>query len=477
MAHNRPMPPDEFRRLGHQLIDWIADYQAGIESYPVFSKLEPGALKRALPARAPEEGEDFAAIWADFGEKIMPGVTHWNHPGFFAYFPANNSGPAILGELLSAALGVNGMLWETCPAATELEEVVMEWLRRLVGLAPAYKGTIQDTASTSTLVALLTARERATGGRANAEGYDAGREKLVAYCTAEAHSSFLKGARIAGFGAARVRKVPVDRDFAMRVDALREQIRADLAAGLKPCFVMATIGTTSSTAVDPLEAIVPVAREHGMWLHVDAALAGAAALLPERRQHFRGLDECDSFVFNPHKWLFTNFDCSAYFVRDPAALEAAFTLTPEYLRTGREGEVTNYKDWGVALGRRFRALKLWFVLRYFGAEGLRSQLRAHLRLAKDFERWVDATPGWEKLAPVPFNTVAFRYRPPGVEDEAELERINRRIMLAVRDSGKAWFTHTKLADKFALRVAIGQTYTRAEHVEGLKRLLSEAAAG
>lgn len=467
MNHDRPMDPEEFRRLAHQVVDWMADYQASVGQLPVFPRVEPGEIRAGLPAAPPESGEDFQDILADFRERILPGVTHWNHPGFFAYFPANTSGPGILGEMLSATLGINGMLWETCPAATELEELVMDWLRQLLGLPEGFRGVIQDTASSATLVALLQARERVTEGRGNRTGL-AGGPDLVAYTSREAHSSVLKGARIAGFGSERVRALEVDRDLAMRVDQLEAAVREDRAAGRTPCAVVATIGTTSSTAVDPVAAIAEVCAREGLFLHVDAALAGATALLPEMRPHFQGVERADSFVFNPHKWLFTTFDCSAHFVRDPLQLQQTFAIDPEYLRTSVDGRVTNYKDWGVALGRRFRALKLWFVLRYHGAEGLRAQLRAHLALTRTLRDWVRDHPALELLAPVPFNTVCFRVRPAGETDEAALEALNRELMARVRARGRVYFTHTRLGEAFTLRVAVGQTWTTGEHMETLR---------
>jgi aromatic-L-amino-acid decarboxylase len=470
------MDPEEFRRLAHDLVDWMADYQAGVGELPVFPGVTPGEIRSQLPTSAPEVGEDFGEILRDFREILMPGVTHWNHPSFFAYFPANNSGPAILGEMLSAALGINGMLWETCPSATELEEVVLDWLRQLIGLPEGFRGVIQDTASTSTLVALIQARERASEGGVNRRGFTENQD-LVVYTSREAHSSILKGARVAGFGSERVRAVAVDENLGMIPGDLRRLVAEDRAAGRTPCALVATIGTTSSTAVDPLLELAEVAEEECLFLHVDAALAGSAAILPEKRHLFLGMERADSFVFNPHKWLFTNFDCSVQFVRDPDELQRCFAINPEYLKTSVDGQVTNYRDWGVALGRRFRALKLWFVLRYHGVEGLRSQLREHLRLAQDFSRWVDETPGLERLAPVPLITICFRFHPHGILDEEDdLELENRKILERIKAGRKAYFTHTKLGDRFCLRVAIGQTLTESHHVEGLKEQILEAMA-
>ncbi len=470
------MSPDEFRKHGHRLIEWIAAYMERVETLPVLSRVEPGAIRAELPASPPEDGEDFEAVLADLDRVILPGVTHWSHPGFFAYFPSNASGPGILGELVSAGLNTNGMLWETCPASTELEITVMDWLRQAIGLPGEFRGVIQDTASVSTLVALLTARERSTRGGGNRQGL-AGGGRLTVYTSSEAHSSVAKAARIAGFGDDGVRLVAVDSARAMRPDALETRIEEDLSAGSVPCAVVATIGTTSSTAVDPIASLAEVAARYRLWLHVDAALAGSAAILPELAQHFQGIDRVDSLVLNPHKWLFTNFDCSAYFVRDPLALQETFGAHPEYLRTGTDGAVTHFKDWGIALGRRFRSLKLWFVLRYHGLSGLRAQLRAHLALARRFESFVDGRPDLEKLAPVPFQTICFRWHPPGLDDEATLERTNREILDRIRASGEAYLTHTRLEGRLALRVSIGQTWTRDRHVARLIELVEEAVAG
>jgi len=410
-------------------------------------------------------------ILADFESIIMPGVTHWNHPRFFAYFPANHSGPAILGEILSAGLGVNGMVWQSCPAATELEEVVMDWLGQLLGLPPDFRGVIQDTASTASLCALLCARERTTDFGVNARGPDAWSDRgaLRVYVSSEAHSSIEKGAKIAGFGARNVVTVAVDDRFAMDPAALEERIIADRDGGLVPCCIVATVGTTSSTAIDPLKPIGEIARKYGLWLHVDAALAGSAAILPEMRHLIDGIEDAHSFVFNPHKWLFTNFDCSAFFCREPETLVRTLTIMPEYLETAQDREVTNYRDWGIPLGRRFRSLKLWFVLRSFGVDGLRQRLRAHLALARDFERWIDESADFEVMAPVPVQTVCFRFNPfKGGEDEPDesrLEKINERLLDEVNRSGRIFITHTRLGGRFCLRLSVGQIQTGPQHVK------------
>jgi aromatic-L-amino-acid decarboxylase len=457
------MNADEFRRHGHEVVDWIADYLAHSDRYPVMSRARPGEIRALVPDHPPARGEDMAAILADFQRDILPGVTHWNHPRFFAYFPANNSGPSILGEMLSAGLGVNAMLWQTSPAATELEEAVMAWLAELIGLPAGFHGVIQDTASTVTLGALICARERTTGFASARQGLG-GAGTLRVYTSREAHSSVVKGARLAGFGADNVVLVDLLGDRAMDPADLQARIDADRAAGLTPCCVVATVGTTGCTAVDPLPDIGPIARAEGLWLHVDAALAGTAAILPERRWILDGVGYADSFVFNPHKWLFTNFDCSACFVRDPEHLQRTMSIHPEYLKTGRDAEVNNFMDWGVPLGRRFRALKLWFVLRSYGAERLREMVRAHISLAHEFAGWVQDTDGWDLLAPVPLNTVCFRRHPAGMDDEDALNALNADLLARVNADGTIYLTHTKLDGVTTLRLAVGQTNTRREHV-------------
>ena len=473
------MNADEFRQHGHQMIDWIADYLDHADQYPVMSRTRPGEIRDLIPDQAPEKGESMDQIFEDFQRDILPGVTHWNHPRFFAYFPANNSGPSILGEMLSAGLGVNGMLWQTSPAATELEEKVMSWLGQLVGVPDDFRGVIQDTASTATLVALICAREKMTGYGVNEKGVG-GLQKnsaLRIYTSREAHSSVIKGARVAGIGAENVVLVDIDDKRAMDPDDLVACIKADRAAGHTPCAVVATVGTTGCTAVDSLIKIGPVARANNLWLHVDAALAGTAAILPEMRWIFDGLEQADSLVFNPHKWMFTNFDCSAYYVKDPDHLERTMAIHPEYLKTGHDREVTNYMDWGIQLGRRFRALKLWFVLRNFGAVKIREMIAGHLALAADFAGWIDADPAWERLAEVPLNTVCFRYKPSGITNEEELATINQAILDRVNTEGVIYLTHTRLDDVFTLRLAVGQTRTEAEHVAEAWRVLQKAAAG
>src|SRR5215213_2310473 len=381
------MDPDEFRRHAHELVDWMADYLDRVSDLPVTPGVVPGEIARLLPAAAPEQGEPFARLFADFQSIVVPGMTHWNHPGWFAYFPGNNSPPSILAEMLTATLGAQCMSWATSPAATELEQVTMDWVRQMLGLPEAFVGVIQDTASTATLVALLSARERASAYQSGQQGMTDS-SPLTVYTSAQAHSSVPKGVRLAGYGLDHLRQITVDAAYAMRPDALLQAVEADIAAGLRPACVVATVGTTSSTAIDPLPAIAEVCRQHGIWLHVDAAYAGTAAIVPELRHLFEGMEQADSVVFNPHQWMLVNFDCSAYYVRDREALLRTFRITPEYLRTPQDESVVNFRDWGIQLGRRFRALKLWFVVRSYGIEGLRTVVRDHVSLARELADWI-----------------------------------------------------------------------------------------
>jgi aromatic-L-amino-acid/L-tryptophan decarboxylase len=469
------MHPDDFRRHGHQLVDWMADYLHDVGKRRVVPDVKPGAIRQRLPGAAPEEGEAFERIAADFESIILPGMTHWNHPGWFAYFPANHSPPSILAEMLTATLGAQCMSWQTSPAATELEQVMMQWLAGMLGMPAGFTGVIQDTASTATLVALISARERASAYAGERLGFRDG-PPLRVYASSEAHSSIAKGVRLAGYGMQALRTVAVDERYAMRPDALAELLRQDVAAGLVPACVVATVGTTSSTAIDPLRKIGEICRAHGAWLHVDAAYGGAAALLPECRPFFDGLELADSFVFNPHKWMLVNFDCTAYFVRDVDALLRAFALTPEYLKTAHDPDVVNYRDWGVQLGRRFRALKLWFVIRSYGVEGLRALIRKHIALGQQFAGWVEAAPDFDLLAPVPLGLVCFRHRPVGwATDDPRLDRHNRDLLARVNASGRVFLTHTMLGGRFAIRLAVGQRCTELEHVKEAWELLRAAA--
>lgn len=467
------MSPEEFRRYGHAVVDWIADYHARVETLPVLSSVEPGAIRAALPPAAPTEPESFAAILADIDRLIMPGITHWQSPNFFAYFPANASGPAILGELLSAGLGVQGMLWATSPACTELETHVLDWLVDMLALPETFKssssggGVIQDSASSATLCGLLAARERATAYRSNQQGLDG---RLVAYTSTQAHSSVEKAVTIAGLGRANLRLIPVDATYAMRPDALAEQIAQDRAAGLLPCFVSATIGTTSSNGFDPLLEIGQVCRAAGVWLHVDAAMAGTAALCPEYRAIQAGLELADSYCFNPHKWMFTNFDCDCFYVADRAALIKTLSILPEYLRNQatESGAVIDYRDWQIPLGRRFRALKLWFVIRHYGVEGLRHHIRQHIALAQSFAHQVSAAPDFELAVPPPLNLVCFRH--------TAGDRFNQRLLERLNSSGQVYLTHTTLDGRYTLRLCVGQTHTEARHVEAAWSLIQQTAA-
>ena len=462
------MTPQEFRHHAHTLVDWMADYLRDVGERRIVPEIEPGAVRRSLPPTPPAAGEPFERIAADFRTLILPGMTHWNHPGWFAYFPANHSPPSILAEMLTATLGAQCMSWQTSPAATELEQVVMEWLRDMLGLPGDFTGVIQDTASTATLVALLTARERVGG--------DPGR--LTVYASTEAHSSVPKGVKLAGIGVERLRTIPVDAAFAMRPDLLERAVAADRAAGLVPACVVATAGTTSSTAMDPLPAIGAICRRHGVWLHVDAAYAGAAAILPERRALFNGIELADSFVFNPHKWLLTNFDCSAYFVRDVPALLQTFAASAAYLQTAHDPEVVNFRDWGIQLGRRFRALKLWFVIRSYGVDGLRAMLRRHIALAGEFRGWVEREAGFVVAAPSPFGLVCFRHEPPAAGlDGPTLDAWNRDLLRRVNVAGDVYLTHAELGGRYTLRLAVGQWQTQRADVRRAWERIRAAARG
>ncbi len=456
------MSPDEFRLRGRDVIDWIATYLETIEQRPVLSRAKPGDIYNKLPKAPPIRGESFDAMMRDLDNVILPGVTHWQSPSFFGFFPANVSGPSILGELLSAGLGVQGMLWATSPACTELETRVLDWLVEMLGLPAFFKstsnggGVIQDTASSATLCALLAARETATKFASNARGV---REDLVAYTSSQAHSSVEKAMMISGLGRENLRLIDVDDSFAMRPEALAAAIERDRAQGKLPCFICATVGTTSSNAIDPVRAVGEIARREDTWLHVDAAMSGTAALCPEFRWIQDGLELADSYCFNPHKWMFTNFDCDCFWVRDRAALINTLSILPEYLRNQatESGAVFDYRDWHIPLGRRFRALKLWFVIRHYGVEGLQHHVRRHVELAQQFASWIEHDPDFELIVKPPLNLVCFRH--------VTGDDTTRRIMDAVNASGEMYLTHTKLNDRFVLRMSIGQTYTELCHVQ------------
>jgi aromatic-L-amino-acid decarboxylase len=466
------MTPGEFRRHGRAVVDWIADYQERVEALPVLSRVKPGEVRAQLPPHPPEHGEPFERMMEDVERVLLPGLTHWQSPNFFAYFPANASGPAILGELLSAGLGAQGMLWATGPACTELETRVMDWLVELMGLPAKFRsdgpggGVIQDSASSAALCALLAARERATGFAVNARGGDG---RLTAYASTQTHSSVLKGVRVAGIGDRNFRAVETDDACALRPNLLREAVRRDRAEGKVPFFVCATVGTTSSNGMDPLGPIAAICREEGLWLHVDGAMAGTAAVCPEFRRFLDGLDGADSYCFNPHKWMFTNFDCDCFWVADRAVLIRTLSILPEYLKNKatESGAVIDYRDWHIPLGRRFRALKLWFVLRHYGVQGLRHHVREHVRLAQDFAGWVRASEDFELAADPPLNLVCFRHR--GGDD------CNRALLERLNDSGRLFLTHTVLGGKFTLRLCVGQTHTEERHVEAAWTAIRAAA--
>lgn len=468
------MPTEELRRRGHEVFDWLADYFDGIEDRPVLARVAPGEIAARLPEEAPEHPTGMDQILRDFDEVVLPGVTHWNHPGFFGYFGITGSGPGILGEALAAGLNVNAMLWRTGPAATELEERSLDWLRQMMGLPSGFRGHIQDTASTSSLVAIAAARESAAEDVRD-EGL-AGRDlpRLRLYCSDQAHSSIVKAAITLGIGQAGVSRIPVDAEFRMDAAALRDAVESDLAAGIRPFCVVATVGTTSTTSIDPVPQIAEVCQEHGLWLHVDAAYGGAAAVVPEMRDVLTGCDRADSLVVNPHKWLFVPVDCSALFLRQPERVRNAFSLVPDYLVTPEGDAATNLMDYGPALGRRFRALKLWMVLRYFGREGLAERIREHVRLARLFAAWVDEEPDWRRIAPVPFSTVCFRYEPGGGTPE-EIDSINDRIVEEVNRSGEAFLGHTRLNGRIVIRLAVGNLRTTETHVRRAWELLQIAA--
>jgi len=469
------MDPKEFRATAHQFVDWMADYLEQIETLPVRSQVNPGSIYTQLPEMPPEQPESMQAIFEDFKRIVIPGMTHWQHPKYFAYFPANSSYPSLLAEMLTATMGAQGMLWETSPAATEMEERVMNWLIQLLQLPKTWDGCIQTSASSSTLVAVISAREKYTNYTTNQQGCQ---QPLTAYASEHIHSSIEKAVRIAGMGSDHYRAIGVDANFAMRPDLLETAIKDDIAQGKKPACVVAAIGTTSSTAVDPLPAIAAICQQYDVWLHVDAAFAGTAMLLPEHRHHIDGVELADSFVFNPHKWMFTNFDCSAYFVKDKDVMLRAFSILPEYLKTRNDETVINYKDWGIQLGRRFRALKLWFVIRNFGVTGIQERLRTHIRLAETLEAEIRETTDFELLSPRYFSLLCFRYHPRNQKlTEERLNELNAAIVARLNDSGKMFLTHTKLNGQYTIRLCIAQTNVAERHVQEAWAQIKEVARG
>jgi aromatic-L-amino-acid/L-tryptophan decarboxylase len=470
------MTPEEFRKAGYAIVDLIADYRARVADRPVMAPTTPGDVKAALPSAPPQQPESFDAILADLHRVVLPGLTHWQHPQFYGYFPSNGLLASVLGDYVSTGLGVLGLAWQSSPALTEIEEVATDWLRQMIGLPVGWHGVIQDTASTSTLVALLCARERTTGYSLGAGGLQEQARPLTVYVSRHSHSSVEKAALLAGFGRRYVRLVPFDEHYAMRAEALDALIAEDVAKGLTPCAVVATTGTTTTTAIDPIESIARVAARHRLWLHVDAAMAGSAMVLPECRPLWAGVDAADSIVVNPHKWLGAAFDCTVYFIRDAEHLVRVMSTNPSYLQSAADGRVKNYRDWGIPLGRRFRALKLWFLIREQGVEGLQARLRRDLANARWFADQVDATPPWRVLAPVPLQTVCIRHEPPGLSGEA-LDRHTLEWAERINRSGAAYLTPAILDDRWMVRVSIGAEQTERHHVQQLWYTLRRAADG
>ena len=466
------MSPEEFRKQGKQMIDWIADYYEHVESYPVLSQVKPGDIKNQLPDAAPANGESMEQIMKDVDSIIMPGITHWQSPGFYAYFPSNSSGPSILGDLLSSGLGVQGMLWATSPSCTELETKVLDWLADLLQLPERFKSAstggavIQDTASSAALSAVLAARERKTNYQTNDTG---NLGNLVAYVSGQTHSSVEKAIKIAGIGKKNLRLIGVDQNLAMRSDMLEKTIQEDLNNGLIPFFICATVGTTSTNAMDPLPEIGKICRKYDLWMHIDAAMSGTAAICPEYRYLLNGIEFTDSFSFNPHKWMFTNFDCNCFYVADRSVLIKTLSILPEYLKNQatESGAVFDYRDWHIQLGRRFRSLKLWFVIRHYGVNGLRFHISEHIRIAQQLAEWIRTSEEFELIAPAPLNLVCFAHK--------NGNDFNRKLMETINHQGKMYFTHTIVNDRFTLRMCIGQANTTETHVRQAWETIQEAA--
>jgi aromatic-L-amino-acid decarboxylase len=455
------MENTEFRRQAHLIVDWIADYLADPSKYPVKSQVKPGDIYSSLPDFPPEKGESMDVIFHDFNKLIIPGITHWQNPNFHAYFPANSSYPSVLAEMLTAALGTQCMKWDTSPAAAELEECMVNWMKKICGIPENFQGVIQDGASSATLVAILTAREKYSDFAINDQGFNS--HDFRVYCSIEAHSSVDKAVKIAGIGKNNLIKIAVDKEFRLMPEKLIEAIEKDIKNGKKPLCVIAALGTTSSTAIDPLKRLSEICEKYQIWLHVDAAYAGSALILPEFQWMIEGIENIDSIVFNPHKWLFTNFDCSLYYVKDLPSLLNTFSILPEYLRTSNQGKVNDYSDWGIPLGRRFRALKLWFVIRSFGISGLQEKIRHHLKLANEFNSWILDDGRFEIMAPLILNLICFRYNPGKMNDDS-LNKLNEEILCKINNSGKIYLSHTKLNGKYTIRIVIGQTYLERKHL-------------
>jgi aromatic-L-amino-acid decarboxylase len=469
------MTPDEFRRLGHSLVEWVARYRETMSSLPVMSPATPGSIRARLPVSPPEAGGSLDALLPLLDTVVLPGITHWNHPRFFAYFPSKTDLASVLADLVSSGLGAQGMSWQTSPAATEVEEVMVDWLRQLLGLSEQFTGVLQDTASTATLVALLCARERSTDHAQGRGGLQEPHPPLVVYASEMAHSSVEKAALLAGFGREFLRFLPTDAAHALDVEAFQAAVQADLAQGRRPCAVVATTGSTGTTALDPVQDIAQVARRHHLWLHLDAAMAGTAMVCPELRWMWAGVESADSIVFNPHKWMGVGFDCTAYFVRDPGHLISVMSTHPSYLRTAADAEVKNFRDWGIPLGRRFRSLKIWFVLQTLGAEGIRTAVRRDLALAQALAARVDATPSWERCAPTPLQTVCLRHLLPG-RTPAEVDAHNLALAQAVNATGRAYVTPAVVKGVQLVRVSIGALDTGPADVEAVWELLQSCAA-
>jgi aromatic-L-amino-acid/L-tryptophan decarboxylase len=465
------MTNKDFRKSAHAFVDWMADYMEHVEEYPVKSQVKPGDIKSQIPISPPIAGEPMDEIFNDFKKIIMPGISHWQHPSFHAYFPGNSSKPSVLAEMLTSTLGIQAMIWNTSPSAAELEEQMMLWFKEMMDLPKNWAGSIQNGASDSTLNAILTAREKISNFSTNDSGITS--NNLRVYCSEQAHSSLDKAMAIAGLGKNNLVKITVDNTFALNVIELEKAILTDKEKGLLPLMVIAALGTTGTTAFDPLEEITLITEKYKLWLHVDAALAGTALVLPEMRWISQGLEKADSFVFNPHKWMFTNFDASVYFVKDKSALINTFSETPEYLKTEEDHVVTNYRDWGVPLGRRFRALKLWFVLRSFGVEGIQEKIRLHLNLSTKFKKWIEQSSQFKLMAPVPLNTICFRYHNSALT-KSELNTINETLLTSINSSGKAYLTHTKLNGWYTIRMVIGQTNVNRQHTEMAFRLINNS---
>ena len=468
------MTAEEFRRHGHAIVDFIADYRERLAERPVMAMTEPGEVRVQFPVTPPDDPESFEAILADVERRILPGLTHWQHPRFFGYFPSNQSPASVLGDYLSTGLGVLGLAWQASPALTELEELVTDWLRQMVGLSESWHGVIQDTASTATLISLICARERTTGHGSTRGGLQSEEQPLTVYASRHSHSSVEKAALLAGFGRDNVRLVPYDGNYALQPGRLQAMIADDIAAGARPCAIVATTGTTTTTAIDPIEEIAKVANRHQVWLHVDAAMAGSAMVLPECRWMWQGIESADSLVLNPHKWLGAAFDCSVYYVRDPQHLVRVMSTNPSYLQSAADGRVKNYRDWGIALGRRFRALKLWMLIREQGVSGLQTRLRRDIENARWFAAEVRSTPHWRVVAPSPLQTVCVRHEPPGLEGEA-LDLHTRRWADALNRSGRAYVTPAVLDDRWMVRVSIGVEQTERRHVEELWAAMKQTA--